>query len=182
MAYRVAFVAAKQPGRVALMQELAKEHPNLEVETIDPDLPEAELIERCGAHEFIILGTRVSQQVLEACPKLRFVQLMSAGFDTFDVPALQRRGVQFANSSAAIAPAVAEHTITLMLAVKHRLIESWQSVQHRRWAGEVQAEQISELSGSTVGLVGLGHIGREVAKRLQGWDIDLVYSDVAQAP
>ena len=63
-------------------------------------------------------------EALDACQRLKFVQLMSAGFDTFYIWALQARGVRFVNGSAAIAPAVAEHTITAMLA---RSTGSWKA-------------------------------------------------------
>jgi phosphoglycerate dehydrogenase-like enzyme len=53
---------------------------------------------------------------------------------------------------------------------------------HRTWRGLVQEDKMTELTGSTVGLVGLGRIGREVAQRLKGWNVQLLYSDVFPAP
>jgi phosphoglycerate dehydrogenase-like enzyme len=110
------------------------------------------------------------------------VQLMSAGFDTFDMPALQARGVLFANSSASIAPAVAEHAITLMLAIKRELVASVACVRGGVWQAVPRRDSMSELAGATVGIVGLGHIGREVAKRLVCWDCKLLYADAVAAP
>ena len=182
MPRRVAFVAPRQTDRVELMVELANSHPDLDLEVIECDLPMAEQTTRLAPHEMVILGSRVPMEVLNACPRLKFIQLMSAGFDTFDIGSLMDRGIQFANSSAAIAPAVAEHAITLMLAGKRRLVESWRSANNRRWSAEVNGDKMTELSGSTIGIVGLGHIGREVARRLSGWDAELLYYDAVAAP
>ena len=182
MPTQIAFVAPTQPGRTELMVEMAAAHPQLKLDIVPHDLPKEEQIARLSPHEIMILGSRITMEVLAACPRVKFIQLMSAGYDTFSIPALTARGIQFANSSAAISTAVAEHAITLMLAVKRRLVESWKSVQERRWAGDVAVEAFTELSGSTIGVIGLGHIGREVAKRLSGWDVDLLYYDACAAP
>ena len=182
MTSRIAFVAPAQAVRVDIMVETASAHPDLEMEIIESGLSAAEQTARLAPHEMIILGSRVPMEVLDVCPRLKFIQLMSAGFDTFDIGALRQRGILFANSSASIAPAVAEHAITLMLAIKRRLAASWRSVQNRRWSAESDSEAMTELTGSTVGIVGLGHIGREVAKRLSGWDVNLLYYDAIGAP
>ena len=182
MAHRIAFFAPAQADRVDLMVEIARSHPDLELDVISPDLSPPEELALLAAHDVVIMGTRVTMKTLRGCPRLKFIQLMSAGYDTFDVPALGARGVLFANSSASVAPSVAEHAITLMLAVKRRLREGWQSVTARRWSDDVEMELYSELSGATVGIIGLGHIGREVAKRLVGWDVHLVYHDAASIP
>ena len=182
MAHRIAFYAPDQADRTELMVEMARSHPNLELDVISPDLSPPEELASLAPHDVIVMGTRVTMKTLRGCPRLKFVQLMSAGYDTFDIPALLARGILFSNSSASIAPSVAEHAIMLMLGVKRRLRESCQSVADRRWAGDVDMESFSELSGTTVGIVGLGHIGREVAKRLVGWDVDLIYHDAIAAP
>jgi phosphoglycerate dehydrogenase-like enzyme len=180
MVPKVALVAPPQPVRLQVMLELAK--PDLELDVMDPGLPEAEKAARCAPYEIVILGKRVPTETLLLCDKLRFVQLMSSGYDTFDLEALEKRGVQVANNAFAVAPAVAEHAITLMLAVKRRLVQNWLSVQRQKWDTMVERDAITELTGSTVGIVGLGYIGREVAKHLNNWDVELLYFDTVPAP
>lgn len=177
---RIAYVASKEPVRLEAVLQSAK--PDLEVDVIEAGLPEREKAARCAPHEIIIVGARTPMSVLLSCDRLRFVQLMSAGFDAYDVGALGERGVQIANNAAAIAPTVAEHTILLMLAVKRRLVESWLSVQSRDWDARARKNEMTELTGSTVGVIGLGHIGRQVAKRLRGWEVKLLYFDPVPAP
>jgi phosphoglycerate dehydrogenase-like enzyme len=177
---RVAFCAPYLPVRVDMMLELAR--PDLELEILPPELSQSEKALRCAHHEIIIIGKRVSMETLLACDKLKFIQLMSAGYDGYDVGALQKRGVQIASNAVAIAPSVAEHTIMLMLAVKRRLVENWLSVQRGHWDAKIKRDEIAELSGSTIGIVGLGYIGQEVAKRLKGWDVNLLYFDAVVAP
>ncbi|OGO04819.1 MAG: hypothetical protein A2Y73_02140 [Chloroflexi bacterium RBG_13_56_8] len=121
-------------------------------------------------------------QLLLSCDRLKFLQLMAAGFDAYDIGALNAKSVVVANNADAIAISVAEHTILLMLAVKHRFGENWLSAQRGKWDGMVQRDKITELTKATVGIVGFGRIGREVAQRLKGWDMKLLYYDVIPAP
>lgn len=175
---RVGFVAPKEAARLSMMLQLAALERELELEVIPLGLSEREEAALCARHEILILNRKVPTDTLLSCERLRFIQLMAAGYDTYDVEALHRKGIQVATNASAIAPAVAEHGITLMLAVKRRLIESCQSVRNGHWDAEVRRDEITELSGSTVGIIGLGQMGREIARRLQGWDVRLLYSDV----
>ena len=124
-------------------------------------------------------------ELARACPKLKLVQVSSAGTDRMDLQALGELGIRVANNGGGNAVAVAEHTIALIVGVYRKLRLQFESVMARNWAGDVREEwfrQAHELTGKTVGIVGAGRIGREVAQRLQGWDCDLIYSDAFQLP
>lgn len=122
-------------------------------------------------------------RVLQAMGHLKLVQLLSAGYDAVDVAAMRRLGVPVATNGGANAVAVAEHAILLMLAVYRDLVNLDRLVRDGGWhTGRLGTRRLYELAGKTVGLVGLGMIGREVARRLRAWEVTLLYSDVARAP
>jgi phosphoglycerate dehydrogenase-like enzyme len=120
-----------------------------------------------------------------SCANLRLVQTVSAGTNRIDVAALDELGIKVANNGGGNAVAVAEHTIALMVSVYRKLHLQFQSVKDHRWAGDIRARwfpQAYELTDKTVGIIGLGRIGQRVARRLQGWDCQLIYHDVVSFP
>ena len=120
-----------------------------------------------------------------ACPNLKLVQTVSAGTNMIDLPALDELGVKVANNGGGNAVAVSEHTIALMVSVYRNLKRQFELVKERQWAGDLRAEWMPnayELTDKTVGIIGLGRIGQQVARRLQGWDCNLIYHDVVSLP
>ena len=119
------------------------------------------------------------------CPHLKLIQTVSAGTNTIDITALQELGIKVANNGGGNAVAVSEHTIALMVSVYRKMHLQFQAVKNRQWAGDIRTAWISgayELTDKTVGIVGFGRIGQRVARRLQGWDCQLVYHDVVDFP
>ncbi len=120
-----------------------------------------------------------------ACPNLKLIQTVSAGTNMLDIPALNELGIRVANNGGGNAVAVAEHTILLMVSVYRKMQLQLQSVKDRQWSGDLRATWFSEtyeLTDKTVGIIGLGRIGQQVARRLQGWDCQLIYHDVVDFP
>jgi phosphoglycerate dehydrogenase-like enzyme len=116
-----------------------------------------------------------------AAPKLKLIQLVSAGYDRCDLAAARRAGVPIANNGGANAVAVAEHTLMLMLAVCRRL--TWQdaNVKAGRWRGnDVSDVRLHELHGKTLGIVGLGTIGKKVARLAAAFGMPVKYYDVVR--
>ncbi|HEU5322192.1 MAG TPA: 2-hydroxyacid dehydrogenase, partial [Methylomirabilota bacterium] len=112
---------------------------------------------------------------------LRLVQLLSAGYDRVDVEAARKAGVPVANNGGANATAVAEHTLMLALAVLKRLVRFHNDVVAGRWrVGGSGEPGVYELAGRTLGIVGLGNIGRKVARRAAAFDMRVQYHDVAR--
>ena len=100
-----------------------------------------------------------------AAPKLRLIQLTSAGYDRCDLDAARRAGVPICNNGGANSTAVAEHAMMLMLAVCRRLTWLHENVVSGRWRGNNIAQtRLYELRGRTLGIVGLGTIGKKVAR------------------
>ena len=113
--------------------------------------------------------------VAAAKQRLKLVQLMSAGYDRFNIEGARAARLPVADNGGANAIAVAEHAVMLMLSALKHVHALDASVREGRWRGNVG--RVYELYGSTVGIVGMGRIGREVAKRLAGWDANLTYYD-----
>jgi phosphoglycerate dehydrogenase-like enzyme len=113
--------------------------------------------------------------VAAANSRLKLVQLMSAGYDRFNIEGARQARLPVADNGGANAIAVAEHAIMLMLSAVKQVHALDAAVRRGAWRGGVG--RVFELYGSTVGIVGMGRIGREVARRLAGWDARLVYYD-----
>ena len=119
------------------------------------------------------------------CPNLRLLQRTGAGTDGFPVAELAEMGIVVANNGGGNSVAVAEHAIALMVGAYRKLHLQVLAVDARTWQGEVRQRwfsQAHELTDKTVGIVGGGYIGRQVAQRLRGWDCELVYYDIVAMP
>lgn len=120
-----------------------------------------------GAWGVVAGAEHYTQAVLEASPGLRIIARPGVGVDAVDVEAATGLGVAVVTTPGANVESVADHTLALMLAGLGRLVD----LDARTRAGEWRPDRLGhELSGSTVGIVGLGAIGRAVARRLAGFD------------
>ena len=121
----------------------------------------------------------VEEGLYRAAPKLRLIQLLSAGYDRADVSAALRAGVPLANNGGANAVAVAEHALLLMLAVCRRLPLQHANVGSGRWRGN-EPPRVHELRGRTLGIVGLGTIGKKTARLAGAFGMTVHYYDIAR--
>ena len=109
---------------------------------------------------------------------LKLVQLMSAGYDSFNLEGARAAKLPVAVNGGANAIAVAEHAIMMMLATLKQAHAFDAEVRAGQWrGGPTGSTRWYELYQSTVGIVGMGRIGQEVAKRLAGWEANIVYYD-----
>jgi phosphoglycerate dehydrogenase-like enzyme len=114
-------------------------------------------------------------------PHLKLIQLVSAGYDRLDIEAARQAGVPVANNGGANSVAVAEHTMMLILAVYKKLSWHHDNVVHGKWrVGDFSETRTYELAGKTLGIVGLGTIGKKVARRALAFDMDVQYYDVVR--
>ena len=120
-------------------------------------------------------GTRVTGELLEAAPQLKVIGRAGVGVDNVDVEAATRRGVLVMNTPGGNAVSVAEHTFALLLALARQVPAANQSTRGGEWR---KNEFLGyELKGKTLGLVGLGRIGQEVARRAQAFEMTVVAHD-----
>ena len=120
-------------------------------------------------------AVQVDDALMEHAPKLRVVGRAGVGVDNIDADAATRRGVVVMNTPGANAVAVAELTIGLMLALARKVPAANASMHAGKW--EKKNLQGAELRGKTLGILGLGRIGLEVAKRARGFGLEIIGSD-----
>jgi phosphoglycerate dehydrogenase-like enzyme len=130
--------------------------------------------------DFYLGMTRnIDARFFEAAKKMRLVQLLSAGYDRADLAAAKKAGIPIANNGGANAIAVAEHTLMLMLATLKKLTGLHADVTAGQWrSGPNGKAPVHELRGKTVGIVGLGNIGKKVARRAAAFDVQIQYYDI----
>ena len=133
-----------------------------------------------GTAEYMICYPMVQMpdKFYKSAPKLRLVQLLSAGYDAVDIDAARRAKVPVSNNGGANAISVAEHAMMLMLTVARRVVWQHASVAGGRWRGNGPAPAMYELYDKTLGVVGLGNIGRKVARRAQAFGMKIEYYDI----
>ncbi|MEZ4678171.1 MAG: NAD(P)-dependent oxidoreductase [Caldilineaceae bacterium] len=133
---------------------------------------EATAIANAGDVE-VILG-RFPKEVCAAAPNLRWIQSFSTGMDKFLFPEIiERDEVMISNVAGLYASQGAEHAWALLLALTRGITTSWDNQKIKKWGGGSSIE----LAGSTLGLVGLGGFGIEMAKRAQGYSMTILAVD-----
>jgi phosphoglycerate dehydrogenase-like enzyme len=141
-------------------------------------LPEPEKAMAVADADFLVLmGTRPSEVMLSAAPKLRHIQLLTAGYETIDLELTGKLNITVSNNGGANSYAVAEAAIGMILSLMRRLPEGDAYVRAGEWRGDIVGYDTFELAGKTLGIVGLGNIGKKVARRLHAFEMEIVYAD-----
>ena len=176
---KVAFITALG-GRTDFIKSLAPD--DLEVVLVDINLPDDEKVALCRDAEAVI-SSNVSVDVLRQCPNVKLIQTLSAGYDRLDIETIGEMGIPISNNGGANAIAVSEQTIALMIGISKKTMQHWDSaVRQRQWKEGIPRVEMFEITDKTVGIVGLGRIGKNVAKRLRGFDTNTIYYDVVDIP
>lgn len=117
----------------------------------------------------------------KSAPNLRLVQLLSAGYDRCDIEAARRAGVPICNNGGANSTAVSEHALLLMLAVSRRIVWQHENVAAGRWRGNnLEDVKLFELKNRTLGIVGLGTIGKKTARLAKAFGMTVQYYDITR--
>ncbi len=133
--------------------------------------------------DFLLVATaRVDDILLRAAPRLRLVQHQGVGYDNIDVDACRRAAIPVALTPEGTTIGVAEHTLLLILALFRHLLAVDAAVRRGEWPVWSMRSRSFELAGKTLGLIGFGRIGREVAKRARAFDATIIYHDLVPAP
>jgi phosphoglycerate dehydrogenase-like enzyme len=123
-----------------------------------------------------LLTDRIDGDLLKKMPLLRIVSSMAVGVDNIDIPACTTRGIPVGNTPGAMTDATADLTLALLLAAARRLPESALDAREGRWSTWSPTGWLgADLRGATLGIIGLGKIGRAVAERARGFGLRLVY-------
>jgi D-3-phosphoglycerate dehydrogenase len=153
--------------------QLLKSEPGWNVVVSSPERFTSELQD---ADALIIRGgIKVDAKLLAQAPRLKVVGRADVSVDNIDLDAATRNGVLVMNTPGSNAPSVAEHTLGLMLAMAHRIPQAIASVKSGEW--ENRKFLGTELRGKTLGVIGLGSIGREVVRRARAFEMRIVAND-----
>jgi phosphoglycerate dehydrogenase-like enzyme len=169
--------APRQPDVILAMAK-AMTPAGFELLVADPGAPE--FIQAAGEAEYYLgLARRMGGEFFRSAPNLKLVQLLSAGYDHVDVEAARKAKVPVSNNGGANALAVAEHTLMLILAVLKRVVQFHNGVVAGKWRlGNPAAVRVYELANRTLGIVGLGNIGKKVARRARAFETRVLYYDI----
>ena len=135
-----------------------------------------------GSHALLCLLTdKIDDRIMAGIgSQLKIIANYAVGFDNIDLKAAKKRKIMVTNTPGVLTTAVAEHAVALLFAVARRIVESDKFTREGKYKGwEPMLFLGSDLLGKTLGIVGLGRIGFEIAKRMsQGFDIKIVYYDL----
>ncbi|MGB8215681.1 MAG: phosphoglycerate dehydrogenase [Candidatus Methanoperedens sp.] len=140
-------------------------------------LPPAELIKRIGNYEALIVRseTQVTKDVINAGKKLKIIGRAGVGVDNIDVNTATERGIIVVNAPEGNTISAAEHTIAMMMAMSRNIPQANASLKSKKW--DRKKFMGVEVRGKVLGVVGLGRIGAEVAKRAQGMEMNVLAYD-----
>lgn len=171
-------VIATSPLPIDLAAQVEAKFPGARVEVPDHwigvgrcDLTDADAL-------VCLLMDRIDAGVLARAPRLRVVASCAVGYDNVDVPALTAAGVAVANTPDVLTEATAELAFALMLAAARRLPEGEQLVRSGQWEGWRLDQLLGvQLLGKTLGIIGMGRIGRAVARRAAAFGMHVIHAN-----
>ena len=134
------------------------------------NLTTEELIGHCQGHDALLsVSTSINAEILQACPNLKAIALMSVGFDNVDVAAATAAGIPVSNTPGVLSGATADAAFLLMLATSRKAFYQHKKIAKGEWGFfEPTADLGIELNGATLGVFGLGNIGIEMARKCVG--------------
>lgn len=129
----------------------------------------------------VVTGATVglSTAMMAACPNLRLVHFIGAGYEGIDVAEAALRGVGISNGRGANADSVADHALALLLTLLRQLPMLDREVKGGTWN---QNRTVPQLAGTPVGVIGLGEIGQRIGRRLAGFDVEVAYTARSRKP
>lgn len=163
------------PETIAYLQQHAEVIPNTTRDT----LPRTEVLARAKDADAIMafMPDSIDDAFLAACPKLKIVVAALKGYDNFDVDACTRRGIWFSIVPDLLTVPTAELTIGLLLGLTRYIMAGDKFIRSGKFAGWRPELYGTGMAGSTAGIIGMGRVGRAVAKRLSGFDMNILYCD-----
>lgn len=124
-----------------------------------------------------LLSDTIDSEIIEANPDLKVIANYGAGFDNIDVKAAGKRGIPVTNTPDVSTAATADLTMGLVLAIARRIVEGDKETRAGRFKGWAPLYHLGvDLTGKTLGIIGMGSIGQALAKRAKGFDLKIIYT------
>jgi glyoxylate reductase len=148
----------------------------------EPDevIPRAVLLREVQQTDALLcmVTERIDEELLAHAHRLRIVANMAVGYDNVEVPALTRRGIVLTNTPGVLTETTADLVFTLILGIARRIGEAERIVREGRWRSWSPFSFLGrDVHHATLGILGLGRIGMEVAKRAKGFDMRVLYAN-----
>jgi phosphonate dehydrogenase len=142
-------------------------------------LPREEILKRAGdAHAIMVfMPDLVDEDFLFNCPKLKIIACALKGYDNFDVDACTRRGIWVSIVPDLLTTPTAELAIGLLIGLTRRMLEGDSFVRSGKFNGWRPELYGAGLAGRTLGIIGMGAVGQAIARRLVGYEMNVIYSD-----
>nr|MBA3412465.1 phosphoglycerate dehydrogenase [Actinomycetota bacterium] len=169
--------------RVLVREPIAQAGVEFLRERFDVDVDgDSDLAERIGSYDAIVIrsATRLTSELIERASRLRVIGRAGVGVDNVDVEAATRRGIVVANAPESTVVSAAEHAIGLLLALCRNIPQAHSELKQGRWERSRYAG--IELADKTLGVLGFGRIGQQVARRGDGLGMRVVAYDPFVAP
>jgi len=162
-----------------------REHFDLETNPDDRVMPGAQVKSRIQDKEGLacLLTDNIDADIIDNAPHLKVIANYAVGFDNIDVSAATKRKIPVTNTPDVLTEATADLTMGLLVSVARRIVEADAFLRaggFKGWAPELLAG--SDVYGKVLGIIGFGRIGRAVARRAQGFNMTVIYSDAARLP
>jgi glyoxylate reductase len=127
---------------------------------------------------FTLLTIPITESLLQSAPNLRVISNMAVGVDNIDINACTRRKIPVGNTPGVLTESTADLTMALLLSIARNIPQASLDAREGRWKTWRPAGWLGmELSGSTLGIIGMGKIGRAVARRARGFGLKILYTD-----
>lgn len=121
-----------------------------------------------------------SRELIESLPALKVISVYGVGYDSVDLEAAKERGIKVSNTPGVLTNDVADFAITMMLSLSREIINASEWVHNGNWENKGNYPLASRVHGKRVGILGLGRIGYQVAKRMVGFDMEINYSSTSE--
>lgn len=161
----------------ALIKQLAAAgHHNIEAYNQSPE----EILENQHLYDGIVIRSRfnIGKNFMDGAPNLKFIARVGAGLESIDVDYAEKRGIMLFSAPEGNRNAVGEHALGMLLSLFNKLNQADRQVREGFWYRE--ANRGVELEGKTVGIIGYGNMGKAFAKKLRGFDVEVLCYDIKE--
>ena len=125
----------------------------------------------------ITLNDRIDEEIIDNASKLRVISTYSVGYDHIDVNYAKSKSIAVTNTPEVLTDATADLIFGIMMAVSRRIVEGNEIIKNNQWASEWNPYYMlgTEIHAKTLGIIGMGRIGRAILKRAEGFDMETIY-------